>query len=60
MEYDQTERILIDILKEFKLLFEMADCNQTAIAYLESYNIVKNKLQNYNKDIKVKELKEFK
>lgn len=58
MEYDNTERILIDILKELKLMFKISECNKESIGYLNSYNIVKTKLQEYNKNIKVKEIYE--
>ena len=53
---DPTERILVDILKELKILFELADCNKTAAGYLDSYNIVKSKLKKYNNNLNIKEI----
>ena len=53
---DYNERILIDILKELKLMFRLCECNKEAAGYLNSYNLVKTKLIEYNKNIKVKEI----
>jgi len=55
-EFDKTERILIDILKELKIGFEITECNKTALGYLDSYNIVKDKLEKYNNELKVKKI----
>ena len=58
MEFDKTERILIDILKEIKIGFEITECNKTAAGYLDSYNIVREQLQQYNSNLKVKKIYE--
>ena len=55
-EFDKTERILIDILKEIKVNFEITDCNKTAAGYLDAYNIVKSQLQKYNSELTVKKI----
>jgi len=57
-EFDKTERILIDILKEIKIRFEITECNKTAAGYLDSYNMVRDKLEQYNPDLKVKKIYE--
>lgn len=57
-EFDKTERILIDILKEIKIGFETTNCNKTAAGFLTSYNIVKMQLQQYNSELKVKKIYE--
>jgi len=57
-EFDETERILIDILKEIKTGFETTSCNKTAAGFLTSYNIVKLQLQQHNAELKVKKIYE--
>lgn len=55
-QYSETERILINILKELKIQFQLADCNQTADGILLSYNVVKNELKKYNNSLVIKEI----
>ena len=55
-EFDKTERILVDILKEIKIMFEITECNKTAIGYLDSYNVVKKQLEKYNPKLKIKKI----
>jgi|AntAceMinimDraft_18_1070375.scaffolds.fasta_scaffold522941_2 hypothetical protein len=57
-DFDKTERILLDILVRLKTGFEITNCNKTAAGYLDSYNIVKEQLINYNSDLKVRKIYE--
>lgn len=57
-EFDKFERMSIDILKEIKIGFEITECNKTAAGYLDSYNIVKAQLEQYNSKLKVKKIYE--
>ncbi len=57
-DLNKTERILVDILTKLKIGFEITKCNKTAAGYLNSYNIVKEQLQQYNSNLKVKKIYE--
>jgi len=57
-KFDKTERILVDILSRLKIGFEITKCNKTAAGYLDSYNIVKEQLEQYNPERKVKKIYE--
>ena len=55
-ELDKTERILVDILKEIKVMFEISECNKTSIGYIDSYNVIKKQLEKYNPKLKIKKI----